>query len=163
MFIWFAALSFAGVWLVFRSPAADYRFVMLGAVLPLVELAFGRPAVLHTLAGAVGVLAIVMAATQRRRLLRRQWLGIPIGLMSHLALDGVWADKELFWWPFFGAGFADRPLPEVERGVLSLAMEVVGIVVAVAMVRRFRLTEPARRDLFLRTGRLGRDLVGDEG
>ena len=50
MFLWFAGLSFAAVWSVFRSPALDHRMVMLGAVLPLCEAFAGRPLALHTLA-----------------------------------------------------------------------------------------------------------------
>lgn len=163
MFLWFAGLSFVAVWAVFRSPGVDYRVVMAGSLLPLLEALAGRPLLLHTLVGAVGVLALVMAATQRRRLVRRQWLGIPIGLLCHLVLDGVWVDRDLFWWPAFGTSFADRPLPEVRRGVLSLFMEIAGAVAIGAMVRRFRLREPERRAEFLRTGRLGRDLAGDLG
>ena len=33
MFLWFVGLSVLIVWSVFRSPAADYRLVALGAVL----------------------------------------------------------------------------------------------------------------------------------
>lgn len=159
MFLWFAGCSFAAVWLVFRSPALDHRMVVLGSLLPLVELAAGRPLVLHTLAFATGSMAAVMALTQRRRLLRRRWLGLPVGLYAHLVLDATWADTKLFWWPFAGTGFADRSLPELRPWPLVVLMEVAGLAALVWMVRTFSLTEPARRDEFLRTGRLGRDLV----
>ena len=41
MFVWFIAVSVTVVALIFRSPDLDYRLVMLGSVLPLVEGAFG--------------------------------------------------------------------------------------------------------------------------
>ena len=44
MVLWFAGGAFLLVWLVFRSPAVDYRLVVVGALLPLVELPFGYPA-----------------------------------------------------------------------------------------------------------------------
>ncbi|MDY7104715.1 MAG: hypothetical protein S0880_26315 [Actinomycetota bacterium] len=158
MFFWFLGVSVVAVWLVFQSPALDYRVVMLGSVLPLVELVAGRPLFLHTLAGAVVALGLVMAVTVRRRLLRRRWLGIPIGLFVHLVLDGVWTDTALFWWPFAGP-LPDEALPEISRGVWSLALEVVGLAAGVWWVRRFQLTDRDRLRTFLRDGRLGRDLV----
>jgi len=159
VFFWFIGCSFAAVWLVFRSPALDHRMVMAGAVLPLVELVAGRPLVLHTLLAATAAMALVMAATHRRRLLRRRWLGIPIGLYAHLVLDGTWTDKHLFWWPFFGAGFADRTVPEWRPWPLVVLLELIGVAALVWMVRAFDLRDPARRADFGRTGRLGRDLV----
>lgn len=159
MFFWFLGCSFAAVWLVFRSPALDHRMVMAGSVLPLVELFAGRPMVLHTLVGATAAMALVMALTHRRRLLRRRWLGIPVGLYAHLVLDGTWTDKNLFWWPFFGWGFVDRSFPEIRPWPLVVVLELAGVAALWWMIRTFDLTEPSRRDDFLRTGRLGRDLV----
>ena len=95
-------MAFAIVLVVFSSPALDYRLVMLGSVLPLVEVVAGAAYVLHTLLGAVVLLTAVMLGTVGRRLRRRQWLGLPIGVFMHLVLDGVWATTELFWWPFLG-------------------------------------------------------------
>lgn len=158
MFFWFAGLSWFAVWAVFRSPAVDYRLVMVGSVLPVVELAFGRPAVLHTLVGAVAAMAAVMLVARGRRLRQRRWLGLPIGLFAHLTLDGTWTDKHLFWWPAFGWRFADRDLPEASLGVLALAMELVGLGAVIWMAKRFRLNEAQRRRQFLRSGQVGRDL-----
>ncbi|MCC6433807.1 MAG: metal-dependent hydrolase [Acidimicrobiales bacterium] len=159
MFFWFAGCAFAAVWLVFRSPALDHRVVMVGAVLPLAELLVGRPTVLHTLLGASAAMTVVMALTRRRRLLRRRWLGIPVGLYAHLVLDATWTDQHLFWWPFFGAGFQDRGLPELRPWPVVVIQELIGLAAIWWMVRSFSLDEPERRDAFLRTGQLGRDLV----
>ena len=53
MFFWFLGVSVAFVWFVFRSPALDYRLVMLGSILPIGEVVFGGPKVLHSLIGSV--------------------------------------------------------------------------------------------------------------
>ncbi|MEZ5229357.1 MAG: hypothetical protein R2710_22670 [Acidimicrobiales bacterium] len=105
MLLWFAIMAPILVAEIFRSPMVDYRMVAIGAVLPVLEVVTGRALVLHTLLGSVAALGLVMALTQQRRLVRRRWLGIPIGLMFHLVLDGTWTSKALMWWPVFGVGF----------------------------------------------------------
>ena len=156
MLIWYAALAAVGVWAVFDSPALDYRVVMLGAVLPVPEVLLGRPGPLHSLTVAVAVLAAVMLATRGRRLLRRRWLGIPIGLFAHLVLSGVWADTDAFWWPLTGVELSRADPPELARGGLTLVLEVVGIGAALWWHRRVGLDEPTARRQFLRTGQLPR-------
>lgn len=160
MFFWFAAAAFTIVVLVFSSPSIDYRLVALGAVLPVGEAAFGGPYVLHTLVGSVALLTIVVLATRGRRLAARQLVGLPIGTFLHLVLDGTWARTELFWWPFLGFdALGDGQVPEIEHLGVSLALELVGIALAVWIIRRFELVVPRRREEFVRTGRLGRDLL----
>ena len=155
MLLWFVGLSVALVWLVFQSPALDVRVVAAGALLPWIDGATGGTWVLHTLVGSVGLLAVVMLATRRRRLLRRRLLGIPIGTFLHLVLDGAWADAELFWWPFLGADALGEELPELARSVGAVvAMELAGVGAAVGTWRAFGLADPARRAALVRTGRL---------
>ena len=156
MLIWYAALAAVGVWAVFDSPALDYRVVMVGAVLPVPELLLGRPGPLHSLTAAVAVLAAVMLATRGRRLVRRRWLGIPIGLFAHLVLSGVWADTDAFWWPLTGVALSDAEPPELGRGALTLVLEVVGVAAALWWYRRVGLGDPTARRDFLRTGQLPR-------
>jgi hypothetical protein len=156
MLVWYAALAAVGVWAVFDSPALDYRFVALGAVLPVPELLLGRPGPLHSLTVAVAVLAGVMLATRGRRLVRRRWLGIPIGMFAHLVLSGVWADTDAFWWPLTGTALSDAEPPELARGALTLVLEVVGVAVALWWYRRVGLDDPPARRSFLRTGQLPR-------
>lgn len=154
MLLWFVGGAVVIVWQVFRSPGFDYRLVALGAVLPLVEAPFG-PAVLHTLAGAVAVLVAVMAATRHRRLVRRRWLGVPIGLFLHLVLDGVWTRADTFWWPALGWDFGPSGLPELGRPlVVGLALEVAGAALLWWMWGVFGLDDPARRRDLVRSGRL---------
>ncbi len=162
MILWFAGMAFVGVVLVFNSPALDYRLIMAAALLPAIEVFFGGAWILHTVLGSVVVLTLVMLVLRGRRLAQRRWLALPIGLMAHLVLDATWADKELFWWPAFGFGFGDTPVPEATRSwVVLVLMEVAGAVALWWIVTRYRLTDAERRTNFLRTGRLDRELVGE--
>ncbi len=159
VFVFFAFAAMAVVLFVFDSPAVDYRWVALGGVLPLVEAVTLRPLIFHTLLGSVLLLAIVMALTVGRRLVRRRWLGVPIGTFVFLIVAGVWARTELFWWPFAGLdGIAERPLPEYDRPLaVLLGLELAAIAAAVLLARRLGLDEPANRQAFVRTGRVPSD------
>ena len=159
MILWFAGVSFVFVWWVFRSPALDYRLVMLGAVLPVGEFFLGGPRVLHALLAPVALLGILMLATQKRRLVRRRWIGIPIGMMMHLVLDGIWARPEVFWWPFFGLDFGTEGLPELGHPIaVTLLFEFVGLGCLVWAWRAFDFSNPQIRERFLRTGQLSRSV-----
>ena len=164
MLLWFAGFSWLIVWLVFRDPAFDYRFVLVGALLPdVVDVPFGGAAVAHTLVASAVALVVVMLTTRHRRRVRRSLLAIPIGTMLHLVLDGMWTVTEVFWWPLFGGSFDDAPIPAVDRGLLLVPMEVAGGAALVWCWRRFGLDDPARRRLLLTTGRLDRAVIGSGG
>ena len=156
MFFWFIGVGALMVVAVFQSPALDYRMVMLGSVVPLLDAVTGGTWVLHTLLAPVVVLVIVMLATRHRRLVRRRWLGLPIGMFIHLVLDGAWTNTDVFWWPFFGTSFPDDQLPEVARGALSVLMELAGVGALIYGWRQYGLDDRAARDRFLRTGQLPR-------
>jgi hypothetical protein len=154
--IWYVATAVAGVWAVFDSPALDYRFVMVGSVLPVVEVVLGRPGPLHSLVTAVLVLGLVMVATQGRRILRRQLLGVPIGLFAHLVFSGSWADTDAFWWPLTGLALSDAEPPELARGAFSVVLELAGVALGLWWVRRVGLHDAMARAEFRRSGRLPR-------
>lgn len=164
MLLWFVGPSIAIVWLVFRSPMADHRMVAVGALLPVVEAPTGAPRVLHTLLGAVVALGVVMALTRGRRLVRRRWLGIPIGLFLHLVLDASFTRAELFWWPFLGFDPGTGGLPELDRplGVI-VVLEVLGGAACWWCSRAFDLQDRSRRDIFVRTGQVDRSLLPPDG
>ena len=165
MFVWFAAAAFVIVVLVFSSPSIDYRLVMLGAVLPVGEAALGGPYVLHTLLGSVAVLVLVVLATRGKRLAARQLVGLPIGIFLHQVLDGTWTRTELFWWPFLGWDeLGTGGLPELDRPLgLVLLLEVVGAAACWWVWQAFDLSDPARRELMIRTGQVDRALLPPEG
>jgi hypothetical protein len=155
MLLWFVGVGVVLVWVVFQSPALDVRFVAAGALLPWLDAVTGGPFVLHTLAGSVGLLALVMLATRSRRLLRRSLLGLPIGTFLHLVLDATWARNELFWWPFLGDGAFDGRLPELDRPLaVVLLLELVGVAALWWAVTAFGLDDPDRRRELVESGRL---------
>ncbi len=157
MLLWFVGLSVALVWVVFQSPALDYRVVAAGALLPWLDGVTGGPFVLHTLVASVALLGAVMLLTRGRRLLRRRALSIPIGTFLHLVLDGVFATSALFWWPFLGDDAFMGRLPELDRPLgATLLMEAAGLAAMVWLWKGFGLDDPERRQELLRTGRLPR-------
>lgn len=159
MFFWFIGTAIVTVWYVFRDPRFDYRLLIAGSVLPLADAVFARgdgPGMrwMHSLAFSVALLAVVMLVTAGRKPQRKLLLGLPIGTFLHLVFDGAWATTNVFWWPFGGWSLAGHRLPEVQRGWLSVLLEAAGLAIVVAIWRRDRLADPARRRDVLRTGRL---------
>ena len=160
MVLWFAVLAPVAVAEVFRSPLVDYRLVVVGALLPLVEVVAGRSLLLHTLAAPVVVLTVVMLTTMGHRLVRRRLLGVPIGLFLHLVLDATWADSTSFWWPAFGLSPAEVAVPEIGRPLaLLVVLDLVAVGVAVWAWRRYHLADRANRELLVRTGHLARGVL----
>ena len=155
MFVWFIAVSVTVVALIFRSPDLDYRLVMLGSVLPLVEGAFGGRWLLHSVAFNAVLLFAVMAVAHGRRPTQRRWLALPIGTFCHLALDGTWTDTGVFWWPFAGLGaLGTGPVSEFERLPGVLLLEGAGLMVGCWAWRRFALSDRSVRRALLTEGRL---------
>lgn len=143
------------VWLVFRDPALDHRLVVLGALLPdAVDAPFGGARISHTLAFSAAALMSVMVVTRSRRHARRRWLALPIGLLVHLLLDGMWTRTHTFWWPAFGWSLSGR-LPSLDHGPIVLSVEeLLGAGALGWCALRFGLGDRARRRAFLRTGRV---------
>lgn len=161
MLLWFVGTALVLVWSVFHDPAIDHRVLIAGVLLPdVVDAPFGGARVTHTLLASAAVLVVVMLATRGHRHARRRWLALPIGMFVHLVVDGVWARAATFWWPFLGGSLTGR-LPSLDHGpAVVLVEELAGAVAIAWFVRRFRLTEPAARATFIRTGRLPRHRVG---
>ena len=93
-------------------------------MLPLADGVFGGARALHSIVTTIVVLVIVMLVTIGRRPLRKMLLGLPIGMFLHLVFDGAWNNTDVFWWPFTGFGFDDDPLPTLDRGALTVLLEV---------------------------------------
>jgi len=159
MVLWFLGTSVTAVWFVFHDAGFDYRLVMIGSLLPdAVDVWFGGARAFHSVTVAVVLLVAVMAVTVGRRPLRRRLLALAIGVFLHLVFDGAWSDTTTFWWPFTG-GFGDRRLPSLERGPLSLGLEVAGALLLFWWWRRFGLADRGRRSVFLRSGHLDGTLL----
>lgn len=154
MFFWFVGTAVVTVWWVFRDPAFDYRLLIVGALLPLVELLAGGARVLHSVTFAVGVLAVLMLLTRGRKPIRKMLLGLPIGLLLHLVFTGAWRDAHVFWWPFGGVGFDGAAHPVWERGWWNVPLELIGLALCGWVYRRADLADAERRAWFRRTGQL---------
>ncbi|HEY7875529.1 MAG TPA: metal-dependent hydrolase, partial [Actinomycetota bacterium] len=147
----------------------DYRYVIIGAIVPDVVDAVVNVAWLHEPAGrsiahslvAVIVVAVVILVFLRgeRRL---SVFGLAVGWLLHLVGDGMWQAPRTFYWPAFGSRFAVRP-PEPYTWelftrpfdhALTWAGELTGIGVLLWFWIAFRLGEPDRRRLFARDGLL---------
>lgn len=152
---WFIGTAVLSVWFVFHDPRFDNRALLVGVLLPdAVDAAWGGARGLHSVSGSVVILAIVMVATAGRKPIRRRLLAVPIGTFLHLIFDGAFNSTKVFWWPVTGLSFDGDRLPIVERGMVNLPLEILGIGMCVFAWRRFGLSDPARRREFVTTGSL---------
>lgn len=155
MLLWFAATAVLTIHFVFGDPRFDYRWLVVGAVLPVVsDVAGGWGSVASSVTFGVAVLAIVMMGTIGRREVRRRMLGLPIGILLHMVFGASWNTTEIFWWPFSGSDLGAAPALAVERWPISILLEAIGLLAAVWIVRRNALTDSAVRRRFLADGRL---------
>ena len=135
-------------WMVFRDPALAYAMVVLGALLPdVTDLILGGVGPGHSVVVGAVLLAGTMLATRGRRRIRRRLLGIPLGFLLHLVLDGVWlGGPERLWWPLGGADIGGA-IPTVERsGPLLLVLEAGGLVLGWLAWRAIGSARSLRRD-----------------
>ena len=157
MLFWFVATAIWSVWFVFRDPKFDYRLVAIAALVPdLIDGLRGSIGPLHSVVTSIVVLFVIMIATAGRKPSRQRLLAIPIGMFIHLIFDGAFSNAETFWWPFMGTDLSDAPLPSVERGVLNLPLEIVGVFGCIFAWRYFSLADKSRRKNFVKTGSLMR-------
>lgn len=133
--------------MVFRDPALAYAVVAAGALLPdAIDLVAGGVGPGHSVVIGGGLLAVVMLATRGRRRVRRRLLGLPLGFLFHLVLDGAWlGGPDQLWWPL--ARSATTALPSTTRPVLLLvALEVGGVALGWFAWRAIGSARSARRD-----------------
>jgi hypothetical protein len=120
MLFWFIGTSVASVWSVFRDPKFAYRWVIVGALIPI-----------FSVVTVVGVLTAVMLLTigknATKKAARKNFLALTIGLFMHLVFDGAFLDTKMFWWPLAGLTTDGYAIPFVERGFLNIPFEIVGV------------------------------------
>lgn len=168
MLLWHIGASIAFVRYAFRDQNMDLRFVVIGAILPdLLDLPVGiltwprfetpRLAA-HSLVFAALALVTTLVVT-RRGLWRKRLVLVTVGVLLHLALDGMWRDPETLWWPFLGwlftstgvASFAGYATDVLTNPVVWLG-EAVGLVYLVVLWRRAGLSDATRRSVLYRSG-----------
>ncbi len=141
MILWHLGLTAAITYVTLGRSRIDYRFVLLGAILPdlvdgVLMLFFAWPAgrgISHSILAPTFVCVAIVGAFKAER--RLAVFGIGVGWFVHLALDGMWQAPRTFLWPFFGTGFASTPrepysldlFADPLAHVLTWAGELVGI------------------------------------
>jgi hypothetical protein len=147
----------------------DYRFVLLGAVLPDVVDALlavwagpagGDRYVAHSLLAPCLVAAVVVLVARGER--RLALFGLAVGWLLHLVTDGMWQRPQTFLWPAFGTDFpavSDEPYswdllmhPLAHLG--TWLAELAGGLALLWFWSAFRLGDRDRRRLWLRDGQL---------
>lgn len=113
MILWHTGLAAAIVYATLGRRRIDYRFVLLGAVLPdavdavldalVYEGSTGRGAA-HSILAVVAVALVVILGSKGER--RLAIFGVPVGWLLHLVGDGMWNAPRTFLWPAFGTSFA---------------------------------------------------------
>jgi hypothetical protein len=116
MLFWFIGTSVASVWSVFRDPKFAYRWVIVGALVPV-----------FSVVTVVGFLIAVMLLTIGKKAVRKNFLALTIGLFMHLVFDGAFLSTKMFWWPLAGLSLDGYAIPLIERGFLNIPFEIVGI------------------------------------
>jgi hypothetical protein len=155
MFFWFIGTAVLSVLFVFLDPAFDHRTLVIGALLPdIIDGIWGGARAFHSVTASVAILVVVMLSTIGRRPIRKRLLAIPIGMFLHLIYDGAFNNTQVFWWPFTGLSFSGDQLPVVDRGMLNIGFEIVGILLCAFAWKKFHLNDPIRRKNFLKTGTL---------
>lgn len=137
MFFWFIGTALASSWIVFGDPKFSYRPLVIGALAPdIVEIWFGNAGPMHSVVTSMALLAAVMLATIGRRPRRKFFLAGVIGLFMHLVYDGAFLNTRMFWWPLSGARLGGARIPSMERGLINLPLEVVGLLLIVWWSRK---------------------------
>jgi inner membrane protein len=169
MLLWHMGLAAAVVYVTLGRRRIDYRFVLLGAVLPdfidallglfIFEGSSGRW-IAHTLLATIVITIVIVVVFSGER--RLALFGIGVGWLLHLVGDGMWAAPETFFWPAFGTEFATTPAEPYSLDlfvhpwdhVWTWMGELVGLCILVWFWVAFRLGEDDRRKLFLHDGHL---------
>lgn len=168
MILWHAGLATFVVYATLGRRRIDYRYILIGAIVPdvvdaLVNLWLHEPAgrsVAHSLATVIVVAVVIILGFGGER--RLAVFGLAVGWLLHLVGDGMWEAPRTFFWPAFGFDFALRP-PEPYTWDLfahpldhaaTWAGELLGLAVLTWFWIAFRLGDAERRRLFLRDGYL---------
>ena len=156
---------------IFRDPKVDVRFLVLGALLPdLIDMPVGTlfwadvystgELWFHSLLAASLYMALVLILTRRGRR-RRAFMAVGVGWLFHLLLDGMWANQDVFLWPFFGweIPMGDAPYWPLawERAMSDpwrWLKEAIGLGYLIWLWVALGLSKKDRRDAVVRTGRL---------
>jgi inner membrane protein len=166
--LWHMGIATAIVYVTIGRRRVDYRFILLGAVLPdlidgasclVYECGGGRGAA-HSLFANVAVTVLIILLLRGET--RLSVFGIGVGWLLHLVADGMWDAPKTFFWPVAGSDFAVSPAEPYSWDLLADPLahlstwggELVGIAILAWFWVAFSLGDPERRSRFLRDGYL---------
>jgi hypothetical protein len=170
MLLWHMGVAVAIMYVTIGRRRVDYRYVLLGAILPdvvdgglhLVGV-YDGPAgrwIAHSLLAALVIAVVILLGFRAER--RTAVFGTFVGWLLHLVGDGMWSAPETFLWPAFGTDFATEPREPYSWDLLTDPLahlgtwggEIVGLLILFWFLVAFSLAEPARRRRFLKDGAL---------
>jgi inner membrane protein len=167
--LWHLGLAALVVYVTIGRRRVDYRFILIGAVLPdLVDgilnvTVMHEPAdrsVAHTLVAVLAVTVFILLVFKGER--RQSLFGIGVGWLMHLVGDGMWQAPRTFFWPAFGTRFSVRPPEPYSWDLIAHPLdhlatwggELLGLAVLSWFWVAFRVGEDDRLRLFLKDGYL---------
>jgi len=146
----------------------DYRFVLLGAIVPdLIDAATcgfydcgGGRGIAHSLLANVVVTVVIILVLRGET--RLAVFGLGVGWLLHLVGDGMWDAPQTFFWPAAGTEFATSPAEPYSWDLVTdplehawtWAGELAGLLILAWFYVAFSLGEPARRRRFIKDGHL---------
>jgi len=165
---WHLGVAAAIVYVTIGRRRVDYRFVLLGAILPdvldggtcwLYACGGGR-GVAHSLLANVAVTVLIILVLHGET--RLAVFGVGVGWLLHLVADGMWDAPRTFFWPLAGTEFATSPAEPYSWDLFTdpvahawtWAGEAVGLLILAWFVVAFDLRDGEHRARFLKDGHL---------
>jgi hypothetical protein len=168
MIFWHMGVAALIVYVTLGRRRIDYRYMLLGAVLP--DVIDGLHALLtgdgfvrwvsHSLITVIAVAVVIILCFKGER--RLAVFGIAVGWLLHLVADAMWEAPETFLWPMFGFEFDPTSIEPYSWDLFIHPLDHIGIwlgeLAGLAILAwfwvAFRLGEEDRRRLFLKDGYL---------
>ncbi len=114
MILWHLGIAMLLVYVTLGRRRIDYRFILLGAVLPdvidgILTLVTDLPSrsFSHTILSVIVVAVVVLLTTKGET--RLAVFGLAVGWLTHLVADAMWQAPRTFLWPTFGTDFPTTP------------------------------------------------------
>lgn len=169
MILWHLGVAAVVTYVTLGRRRIDYRFILLGAVLPdLIDPILGvfffdgtaGRWLAHSLLAFLAVTLFILSVFRGER--RLAVFGLAVGWLLHLVADGMWAAPETFFWPLFGSSFAMSPAEPYSWDLLTApadhvwtwAGELAGVAALAWFWVAFELGSRDRWRMFLKDGHL---------
>jgi inner membrane protein len=168
LLLWHLGVGALLVYVTLGRSRIDYRFILLGSVLPdVIDVPLsalfawpGRRGPAHTLLTAVVVSVVVVTVFRGER--RLSLFGMGVGWLTHLVGDGMWLVPRTFLWPAFGTRFGGTPAEPYSIDLITHPLnhlttwggELAGVAMLLWFWVAFQLHQPDRFRRFLSDGRL---------